>query len=478
MAKHTKVVCTIGPASESVETLTKMVKAGMNVARLNFSHGTYANHRLLIRNIRQAGKRAGKWVGLLQDLQGPRIRVGTVPQAEGITVTKGQTVVLVPDNKYSPTAQPTQIPVQYPQLAKVVKKGGRIYIKDGLIELRVKSVSPANKTVTCTVTAGGLITSHRGINLPGADITTSVITEKDKKDLAFGLQQQVDWVALSFVRHHKDIDQLRRLITKLKPRSHVKIIAKIERIEALKDFPAILAAADAIMIARGDLGIELPPEQVPIIQKDLIAQCLAASKPVIVATHMLESMTANRRPTRAEVSDVANAVIDHTDAVMLSGESATGDYPVEAVTMMSKTIVRAERSPYDDLAIPAPKGKQVGPSYAIGRSIRTLLEHTHAAAIVVFTTDGTAARLVARFRPEVKVIAITDTEAVARQLVLSWGISPIVMKIDSSFTKMANKVKAMAERQEIAKPGQQILIVADHITPGGPKIDVVKAVVV
>src|SRR3989339_1033161 len=358
--KRTKIVCTIGPASESRSNIEKMIAAGLNVARLNFSHGTYRHHTMLIKNIRGAAKVQHRSVAILQDLQGPRIRVGNLPKA-GVRVKTGDSIALVPE-KYKPkrTNRGIYIPIQFPTLYRYVKSGHPILIDDGKIELKVTSVK--QDVIHCTVRIGDVITSHRGMNFPKSVISAPAVTEKDKQDLEFGLQQNVDFVALSFVRDADDVIKLRHFISKIEkqlgrkaddfkkpahagswPGTHTKIIAKIERPQAVKNFERILKAADGIMVARGDLGLEMPLEDLPLIQKRIVRRCVEESKPVIVATQMLDSMIRYPMPTRAEVSDVANAILDGTDAIMLSGETATGKYPLRAVQVMTRIANEVER---------------------------------------------------------------------------------------------------------------------------------------
>ncbi len=332
--KRTKIVATIGPASEKKSVLSKLIKNGMDIARLNFSHGSYENHAMLMRNIRAVAKQQHKKVTILQDLQGPKIRVAEL--SKPLTVKKNQTVAIGKDFDLDFDVSTT------------VKKGERILIEDGLIELKVIKVSKG--LIVCKIVTGGVIQSHKGVNLPDSKITFPVITDKDVSDLQFGLKHGVNYVALSFVRDAKDLIALKKLIKKYLParKKAPLVVTKIERPEAVKNFSKILKQSDMIMVARGDLGVEMPDWDVPIIQKDIIAKCRKAKKPVIVATQMLDSMIRNPRPTRAEVSDVANAVIDRADAVMLSGETATGKYPVEAVIEMRRIIEDTEASPYDD----------------------------------------------------------------------------------------------------------------------------------
>lgn len=422
--KRTKIVCTIGPASEEIESLVALTEAGMNVCRLNFSHGTHENHAELIRRIRQVRELTGEPLSILQDLQGPKIRVGDLPK-EGVELVAGKTVVFTSGEGDVPKT----IPVTYPDLHEDVKPGQRLLLDDGLLEVTVKSVK--GQDVTCEVVTGGKLTSHKGLNLPETETKISAITDKDKEDLAFGVAQGVDWIALSFVRSAEDIRSLRALIEaeerKLaKPRElPIGIIAKIEKPQAVERMDEIIAEVDGIMVARGDLGIELPAEKVPVIQKDLIKKCLAAGKPVIVATQMLDSMIRNPRATRAEVSDIANAVIDHADATMLSGETASGSHPVEAVKTMAATIAETEKSSYDDL--PIQTRVKHAKQEAVTNVASILARVVDTKAILVASMDGAAARLVSRYRPEVPIYLATPSEHVAHRLNLSWGVRPIIL---------------------------------------------------
>ncbi|MFA6322824.1 MAG: pyruvate kinase, partial [Candidatus Buchananbacteria bacterium] len=358
--KHTKIVCTIGPASESKEMIEKMIRAGLNVARLNFSHGSYKHHAMLIRNIREVSARLNQPVAIMQDLQGPRIRTGDVG-AEGIKLAAGQEIVLVPENyKVTLKEVSTFIPIQYAELYRDLSKGDKILIDDGKIQLEVMSIK--NKAIICKVKVGDVVTSHRGMNFPGVSINAPAVSGKDIEDLRFGLKEKVDFVALSFVKEAEDIINLRKTIHQVEsrlgrkikdykkpvrdgkwPKTLTKIIAKIERPEAVSHFEEILKAVDGVMVARGDLGLEVPLEDLPMIQKKIIRRCVQNAKPVIVATQMLDSMIKYPMPTRAEVSDVANAILDGTDAIMLSGETATGKYPLKAVQVMSRIAQGAEK---------------------------------------------------------------------------------------------------------------------------------------
>lgn len=457
--KKTKIVCTIGPASQHTTILEKMIKAGMNVARLNFSHGTYAQHRELIQDIRAASQRLGKPVAVMQDLQGPRIRVGEVHK-DGIDIVRNESVVLIPEKminyKLLITGTEKIIPIGYNNLFQFVKPGSHVLINDGLIDIKVQKVKDG--VIYGIVVKPGIIFSHKGINLPGTIIEADVITKKDQEDLKFGLSQGIDYVALSFVKGESNILALRKLIGK----HDVDIIAKIERKEALQNFDAILEAADGIMVARGDLGIEINPADVPLAQKEMIQKCLVAGKPVIVATQMLESMMINPRPTRAEVSDVANAVIDHTDAVMLSGESAFGKYPVEAVKMMSDIIHKTEQSSYDD--VPAHYLQIAHPSVEDSISVVAydLAQQEDVKALVVNSLSGHLGRMVARHRPEVPIIVLTNEPRTQRKLALSWGIEAYLLPKCKTLDELIRKSVQVAKQVQKMKSGQNIVLVTGH----------------
>lgn len=449
--KLTKIVCTIGPASEKKETIKKLLKAGMNVARLNFSHGTHRHHAKLIRNIRAAAKEFGEPIAIIQDLQGPRIRIGEL--ADNVEIKKGETVVLVPMSEYKKEHTPTMLPHHYPRLAHEVKKGQHILIADGTIDLMVEKIRE-NK-LWCLVVVGGVVKSHKGINVPGAVLTAPSLTPKDRDDLAFGVRQGVDYIALSFVKNAQDIHTARSLLKRLSKNhpaaARIGIIPKIERREAVRNFDDILDVSDGIMIARGDLGIEIPPQKVPVIQKQLIEKCIAAHKPVIVATQMLESMTTNSRPTRAEVSDVANAVIDRTDAVMLSGESATGTYPVETVQMMAQIARETERSRYDDY---------VCQSIAREKSSRQMIAHAACEivrtrklkALIIEDDDFDLIMFVAVHRPEVRIVGFSRNEQRRRQLNVVRGVT--------MYPVQKNR-RAFLKKMGIVKKGDRILELED-----------------
>jgi len=447
MKKQTKIICTIGPASEDKKIMGQMLNAGMNIARLNFSHGTYQQHSRLIRNLRSASKKTGKPVGILQDLQGPKIRVGDIKGE--LILKKGQAVIL---NGKSGGKGAIRIPVTYKELHKDVKGGDRILLDDGLIELVVEGVF--KKDIRTTVKIGGTLTSHKGMNLPDSVIKLSSLTNKDKEDLKFGLKNKVDFVALSFVRDKSDVLELRKLFPKKNPPF---LIVKIEKHEAVKNFDKILEVVDGVMVARGDLALEILTEKVPVVQKDIIAKCLNSAKPVIVATQMLHTMIENPRPTRAEVSDVANAVIDHADALMLSGESAVGKYPIKAIQMMTKTILNTEHSRYDDL-----QTCSTPVAGSMGEVTRILSESPKTKAVVVVSDSAETARLVSRFRPELPIYASITDERASRELLLSWGIQPYFISKRKKIKKLTPKLIKLLKKQKLLNPKDSIVVVENE----------------
>ena len=460
--KRTKIVCTIGPASDKPETLEKMVKAGMNVARLNFSHGTHEYHAGLVATLRELSTKTGEPVAILQDLQGPKVRCGKMPK-EGVPLEEGKDVILSTDSK----AELPIIPVDYEKLHEDVQAGDRVLLDDGLMELMVDSVD--GHEITTKVIVGGTLYSNKGINVPTATLQVPAITEKDKEDVKFGVSQNVDWMALSFVRSAKEVFDLRYMIrehedklgSKPMNRQPVRIVAKIEKHEAVRNIDAIIDAADGIMVARGDLGVEMPAQEVPLIQKMIIDKCRAASKPVIVATQMLDSMIRNPRPTRAEVSDVANAVIDHTDAVMLSGESASGKYPVKSVATMSNVIQETEASKFDDT--------DHDPDYSAGGDTEKAIagladilsrELKRTRLILVASITGQTGRVVSRYRPQLPVFVATDNQRARHQLNLSWGVTPFLLPRCNSVEELVDRSVNYLKREKQAKDGDRLIIVA------------------
>jgi pyruvate kinase len=448
--KRTKIICTIGPASEDKKVLEEMALSGMNVARLNMSHGTYDNHAKLIKTIREVERETGRRITLLQDLQGPKIRVGEVP-AEGLDLEAGKKYVFsVGAEKYQKNA----IPLPNRELRGSLKAGERVLFDDGLIDGVIYAVD--HEKVEIEIKTGGKLFSHKGMNLPDSALKISALTEKDKEDLKFGIKQGVHWVALSFVRDATDVFELRELIGG----NPQKIIVKVEKGEAIKNFSAILKATDAVMVARGDLGVETPAEEVPIRQKAMIEACLGAGKPVVVATQMLDSMIRNPRPTRAEVSDIANAVIDHADAVMLSGESASGKYPVEAVRMMAKTIEETEASKYDDL-IPSYTFR-AGPNLReemLSELAAVLQAHSDIKAVITGALSGETARNIARLRPEVDILVACHREEKAYELNLSWGVIPFVIKNIAAVDDFSKALIAEVKKQKLLANHEEALVI-------------------
>jgi pyruvate kinase len=449
---RTKIVCTIGPASSAPSVLQALIAAGMNVARINFSHGTHEQHADVITGVRALAKEMARPVAILGDLQGPRIRIGDIPAP--ILLLEGSDIVLAPEA----VAHAGEIPVTYGELATDVKVGDRILINDGLLDLVVLEVRPPR--VTARVVHGGALSSHKGINLPGVLVSAPSITEKDRADIEFAVGQEVDYLALSFVRRARDIEGLRRLI----PR-HMLVVAKIEKDTALANIDNIMRVTDAVMVARGDLGVELPFEEVPIAQKRIIALANSTGRPVITATQMLESMIENPRPTRAEASDVANAILDGTDAVMLSAETAAGQYPELAVRAMTRIITEIESHPAPrqratDHARLRRAGGPVETEDAIAAATVAAVRMLAVPLIIVFTKSGFSARVVASHRPEVPILAVTDVERTYRQLALVWGVQPELVPASGSYNEMVAHALAAARRRGLAKEGERVVVTA------------------
>lgn len=459
MEKQTKIVCTIGPSCEDVATLEKMVKAGMNVARLNFSHGTYENHKMLIKNIREVEEKTGEPIAILQDLSGPKIRIGVVAE-EGINLLSGQEAIFSTDPKDGDA-----IPVSHTQLHDFVKKGEIMLLDDGKIQVKVLEVE--EKKIITKVVVPGVLHSNKGINIPETDLSGLVVlTDKDKMDVEFGVEQGVDMMALSFVMRPDDMIDLRfhikQVETKLGIQAHnpIRIIAKIEKAEAVKHIKDIIEVADGIMVARGDLGVEIPAEEVPIVQKKLVDVALENAKPVIVATQMLDSMQNNPRPTRAEVSDVANAVIDHTDAVMLSNETASGNYPVEAVAMMTKIIKETEKSEYTELLVQKPKDRVHKIDDTISGLSRLVAEDVEAKLILAASLSGETGRLISRYRPKFPIFVATSSKLVLHQLNLSWGVFPFELVECKSIEELVERSISQLKEKKVIEDGDRIIVVA------------------
>ena len=447
---HTKIVCTLGPASSTREQIKSLVEAGLNVARINFSHGTHAQHAATIALVREVSEECGRPVAILGDLQGPRIRIGDL--TETIELERGADLVLAPEE----VAAPGEIPVTYEELSQDVHVGDRILINDGLLELVTLDVAPPR--VRARVVHGGPLKSHKGINLPGIAVSAPSITEKDRADVVFAVEHALDYLALSFVRRADDIAELRGLVPKT-----MLIIAKIEKDVALQNIESIIRSADGVMVARGDLGVELPFEEVPIAQKRIISIANHLGRPVITATQMLESMIEHPRPTRAEASDVANAILDGTDAVMLSAETAAGAYPRLAVEAMRRIITEIERHPPmarrgrdERLARDAVVSTEQAIAAATVAAVRMLA----APCVMVFTKSGFTARIVSSHRPGVPILALTAEPRTYRQLALVWGVVPELVPHGESYDDMVLLGLDLVRKRELADPGSRVVVTA------------------
>jgi pyruvate kinase len=451
--RRTKMVCTIGPASGSLETLRALIEAGMNVARLNFSHGTHEDHAKVIDNVRRISEEMGLTVPILQDLSGPKMRIGKL---------SGGKVELVPRSKFVLTTRPqmggqTSAWVNSPELVEALKPGDRILLADGEMELRVVSKGPTD--VECEVIVGGELTSNQGVSAPGVSLKKTVPTEKDVDDLIFGIGHGVDWVAQSFVRNAEEI---RRLKSKIRENgSDVPVIVKIEKREALDDLDGIIEEVDGIMVARGDLGLEIPIQEVPLVQKEIIRKANLAGKPVITATQMLESMMSKPRPTRAEVADISNAVFDGTDALMLSGETAAGKYPIEAAkTMAEVAFATEEKVDYVERfrIKPVKAGDDIEDAIAHA-AVHTAIE-IGARVIVCCTRTGQTARLVAKYRPEATIAAVSPNGDTLRRCVLFWNTYPVRIGLAANTDQMTFEAKKATLRAGLVKTGDKVVIVA------------------
>jgi pyruvate kinase len=412
--RRAKIVCTLGPASDSAEMIERLMRAGMDVARLNFSHGTHAEHARTIKRLREASARLSKPIGILADLQGPKIRTGALVDGHPIQLLTGQRFTISIRKHLGATAG---VSTTYKHLPRDVSRGDRILLGDGLIELRVLSTTP--DSVVCRVVNGGELGEHKGINLPGVKLRIPAVTARDRHDLRFALRHGVDFIAVSFVRRAKDVLLAKAAVARA--RKNVPVIAKLEKPEAIENLDEILRVADGVMVARGDLGVEMSPEKVPVIQKLIIAKACEARLPVITATQMLESMTQNPRPTRAEASDVANAVFDGSDALMLSAETASGAYPIEAVQMMDRIIREAESS---DFQVLRPRPAQFNIAETSAELICHASEELHMKVIAAFTETGSTARLISKHRPRRPIIAFSPVQGTRRRLSLYWGVLP------------------------------------------------------
>lgn len=455
--RKTKMVCTLGPATVSPEKIRSLIEAGMDVARLNFSHGDREGHGKVLDSLREISRDMGKEIGILQDLGGPKIRLGELPMFER-HLESGEKVVL----RAMSAKEPSDIPVNYPYLLEDLSVGDRILLADGFVLLKTESKTP--DSIVCEVIVGGAIHSHKGVNIPSSTLRVPAFTEKDRKDLAFGLQAGVDFVALSFVRHERDLAPAKEMLSKAG--RHPLLIAKIEKPQAVERLEEILATVDGVMVARGDLGVEMPLEEVPLIQKKIIRMAREAGKPVITATQMLRSMIDSPRPTRAEATDVANAILDGTDSVMLSDETAIGGHPQAAVRILDRIARATERHLHARSFFSEAISKQQRiTASAIARSACFMAEDLQASAIVAGTSSGSTARLVAQFRPACPVLALTPNRRTQRQLTLSWGVEAALVEPFSDTDEIFDLARSWARKLKFAGPGNRLVVTAG--TPVG-----------
>ncbi|MBM6045102.1 pyruvate kinase [Staphylococcus epidermidis] len=460
--RKTKIVCTIGPASESEEMLEKLMNAGMNVARLNFSHGSHEEHKARIDTIRKVAKRLNKTIGLLLDTKGPEIR--THNMKDGLIVLEKGKEVIVSMNEVEGT--PEKFSVTYENLINDVNIGSYILLDDGLVELQVKEINKDKGEVKCDILNTGELKNKKGINLPGVKVNLPGITDKDADDIRFGIKENVDFIAASFVRRPSDVLDIRQILEEEK--AEITIFPKIENQEGIDNIEEILEVSDGLMVARGDMGVEIPPESVPMVQKDLIRKCNKLGKPVITATQMLDSMQRNPRATRAEASDVANAIYDGTDAVMLSGETAAGQYPEEAVKTMRNIAVSAEAAQdYKKLLSDRTKLVETSLVNAIGVSVAHTALNLNVKAIVAATESGSTARTISKYRPHSDIIAVTPSEKTARQCAIVWGVNPVVKEGRKTTDALLNNAVATAVETGRVSNGDLIIITAG--VPTGEK---------
>lgn len=451
--RRTKIVCTIGPASESVEKLYRLIESGMNVARLNFSHGTHEEHAQRIQNIREAVKLTNRTVAIMLDTKGPEIRTGLLKEGK-ITIETGEKIILTTKEIMGTKERLT---VNYPGLVKDVKPGNHILLDDGLMALKVLKVEGTE--IYCEILNGGELSNRKGVNVPGVNINLPAITEKDISDIKFGIEQDVDFIAASFIRSASDVLEIRKILEENKADIH--IISKIENQQGVVNIDEIIELSDGLMVARGDLGVEIPAEEVPLIQKMMIEKCNRAGKPVITATQMLDSMIRNPRPTRAEASDVANAILDGTDAIMLSGESAAGKYPVESVQTMARIALKTE-SAINHETLVSLRGivPRQTTTDAISHATCTTAHSLGAAAIITATESGSTARMVSKYRPKAPIIAVTPREKAQRKLLLVWGVKPILAPETEGTDAMIEQSINASLKAELIKNGDLVVITA------------------
>lgn len=469
LTRRTKIVATIGPATESPERIRELVQAGATTFRLNFSHGDHSEHATRIATIRQVAHELGVHIGVLQDLQGPKIRLGRFEEGP-ITLSNGDHFSLTSKQV---RCNQTVATVTYGKLAEEVTAGSRILLDDGRVEMRVDRVDEVDQTLHCVVTVGGVLSNNKGVNFPDVQLSVRALTQKDRQDLAFGLQQGVDWVALSFVRNPSDMQEIRELI-----RKHgfsTPVVAKIEKFEAIDQIDAVLPLCDGVMVARGDLGVEMPAEEVPLLQKDLIHKANSLGIPIITATQMLDSMASSPRPTRAEVSDVANAILDGTDAVMLSNETAVGDFPVEAVETMATIARRIERD-YPQRPIDTHLPSTI--PNAISGAVSSIARQLNAAAILPLTKSGATAHNVSKFRPSTPILAVTSEVSVARKLQLVWGVTPLLIETQKSTTATFTLAMGVAQEMGVLKDGDLCVQTAGTLAGVSGSTDLIKVGIV
>ena len=450
--KKTKIVCTIGPASETEEVITTLVEKGMNVARINFSHGVHEEHKKKIETIKRVRDKLGIPIAIMLDTKGPEVRIKQFKEDE-ITLIKGERFTLTTDDVLGDNQK---VAVTYDQLSEELKIGDVILADDGLIKFIVKEIN--GKNIDCEVINGGELKNNKSLNFPNTNINLPAITEKDVKDLVFGIQEGVDFIAASFIRKTDDVIAIRRVLEEHNG-EEIQIISKIENREGVDNIDTILEVSDGIMVARGDLGVEIPAEDLPLVQKEIVKKCNILGKPVIIATQMLDSMIRNPRPTRAEVTDVSNAVFDGTDAIMLSGETAAGKYPIEAVDTMAKIATKTERSSEYHRLVKQDFSGENSITNVVSHAASSSAEQLHASAIIAITKSGHTARMISKFRPSAPIISISDDEKVVRKMSLVWGVDSIFSTfngLDSMFKDCLDK----AETQGLVKQGDLVVIIA------------------
>ncbi len=462
-----KIVCTLGPASASSERIGELIDAGMNVARLNFSHGSHEDHAKVLHNVRVEADRRGKAIAALLDLQGPKIRVGKFAQGQ-VELRAGAEFTITTDT--SVVGDEKRVSTTYALLPMDVRPGDQILLDDGYLSLGVTDVK--DKDVKTIVVTGGVLKNNKGINLPGVEVSAPALSEKDKIDIGFALRYGVDYVALSFVRKPEDVLEAKRLLTV--DNVAIPVIAKIEKPQALERLGDIIDVSDGVMVARGDLGVEMGPEKVPLWQKRIIEETNRRGKIVITATQMLESMITQPRPTRAEASDVANAVLDASDALMLSGETASGVHPVEAVRTMARIIEEIEKSAYYHANTEIPEIQLAVPTNAIAHAAQIAARAMKIKTIVVVSNSGGAARLVSEYRPEANIVCLTGNEVSYRRLALVWGVTPVLIGPSASMEELVDRVEATLIERNLALPGENVLVTMAVPVGAGGQTNVLK----